>query len=214
MRVPLELTFRDVEKTDEIVSLITEKVAKLDRFANNLISCDVAVERPQRHQHVGNPYRVRIRMRIPPNQEIVIRREPSEGDMHDPLTVVLKEAFHAAERKLRDASNRERGEIKLHPTQQPAAYVVRLFRDQGYGFIKSPDGMDYYFHRNSVLNDDFERLEIGTGVRFTPEEGEKGPQASTVQIVDKPGARATETTPKPGAPPLGWEAQATGTEDR
>lgn len=211
MRVPLELTFRDVEKTDEIVTLINEKVAKLDKFANNLISCDVAVERPQRHQNVGNPYRVRIRMRIPPNQEIVIRREPSEGDMHDPLLVVIKDAFHAAERKLREANNRERGVVKLHPAQQPGAYVVRLFRDQGYGFIKTSDGMEYYFHRNSVLNGDFERLEIGTGVRFTAEDGEKGPQASTVQLVDKPGVRATDATPQPGAPPLGWEGRETGT---
>jgi len=43
-------------------------------------------------------------------------------------------------------------------------------------------------HRNSVLHDDFERLEVGTGVRCFPRECEKGPQTSTVQIIDKPGA--------------------------
>jgi len=43
------------------------------------------------------------------------------------------------------------------------------------------------------LNDDFDRLEIGTGVRFVEEPGEEGPQASTVQIVDKPGSRLSET---------------------
>ena len=41
-----------------------------------------------------------------------------------------------------------------------------------------------------MLQGDFPRLEIGTGVRFVEERGEEGPQASTVQIVDKPGARA------------------------
>jgi len=39
-----------------------------------------------------------------------------------------------------------------------------------------------------VLHDDFERLEVGTGVRCFPRECEKGPQTSTVQIIDKPGA--------------------------
>lgn len=206
MRVPLELTFRDVEKTEEIETLIREKVAKLDRFANNLISCHIAVEQPKKTLQNGNPYRVRIDLRVPPNQEIVIRREPGEGDRHDPLAVVLKDAFHAAEHKLSQITARERGDVKLHPAQLPGAYVVRLFRDAGYGFIKSPDGMDYYFHRNSVLNGDFDRLEIGTGVRFKAEEGEKGPQASSVQIVDKPGVRASnaEAVPPQGEPPRGW----------
>ena len=44
-------------------------------------------------------------------------------------------------------------------------------------------------YRNSVVQNDFDRLEIGTGVRVIPRDGAEGPQASTVQIVDKPGAR-------------------------
>ena len=47
-----------------------------------------------------------------------------------------------------------------------------------------------YFHRNSVLHDDFERLAVGTEVRFTPQDGDEGPQASSVQIIGKPGASA------------------------
>lgn len=197
MRVPLELSFRDIEKTEDIETLIRDKVAKLDRFANNLISCDVAVERPQKFQQNGNPYRVRIRLRVPPGQEVVIRREPGEGDRHDPLPVVLKDAFHAAERKLSALTSRERGEVKPHASQLPAAFVVRLFREAGYGFIKTLEDEEVYFHRNSVLNDDFDRLEIGTGVRFTAEEGEKGVQASSVQIVDKPGVRASQAPEVP-----------------
>jgi cold shock CspA family protein len=42
-----------------------------------------------------------------------------------------------------------------------------------------------YFHRNSVLHGDFERLAVGTEVRFTPQDGDEGPQASSVQIVSK-----------------------------
>lgn len=42
------------------------------RRAVELISCDVAVERPQKFQQNGNPYRVRIRLRVPPGQEVVI----------------------------------------------------------------------------------------------------------------------------------------------
>ncbi len=43
-----------------------------------------------------------------------------------------------------------------------------------------------------MLEHDFERLEVGTQVRFAEEMGEKDPQATSVQIVDKPGHRPTE----------------------
>jgi cold shock CspA family protein len=65
----------------------------------------------------------------------------------------------------------------------PRGRVIRLFREEGYGFLETPDGREIYFHRNSVLHPGFDRLEIGTEVRFAEEEGEKGPQASTVAIV-------------------------------
>jgi cold shock CspA family protein len=62
--------------------------------------------------------------------------------------------------------------------------VAKIFAEEGYDFIRTLDGtQELYFHRNSVLHDDFERLAVGTEVRFAPEEGEQGPQASSVQIV-------------------------------
>jgi len=42
-----------------------------------------------------------------------------------------------------------------------------------------------YFHRASVLNSVFETLTTGTLVAFAEEEGEKGPQASTVRVLGK-----------------------------
>jgi cold shock CspA family protein len=66
--------------------------------------------------------------------------------------------------------------------------VHRLFPDQDYGFIKTADtGEDVYFHRNSVLHRGFDRLTIGTGVRFVVEQGQKGLQASSVEIQFKSG---------------------------
>jgi cold shock CspA family protein len=61
--------------------------------------------------------------------------------------------------------------------------VVRLFPD--YGFIETADGLEVYFHRNSLVRGDFDHLEEGSQVRFVVEEGDEGPQASTVQVVGK-----------------------------
>ncbi len=107
--------------------------------------------------------------------------------MHDPLPKVIRSAFNAASRQLIRYKEQKRMEIKPHPQREAMALIARLFPQDGYGFLKTLDGRDIYFHRNSILHNDFDRLEIGTAVRFAEEMGEKGPQASSVQITDKPG---------------------------
>jgi cold shock CspA family protein len=63
--------------------------------------------------------------------------------------------------------------------------VVRLFPLEEYGFIEAEDGHEVYFQRNSVLHDAFDRLVVGSEVSFVEEEGDKGPQASTVKLAHR-----------------------------
>jgi cold shock CspA family protein len=206
MEIPLEITYRGVQKTDGIESLIREKAAKLDKICDKLISCRVAIESPQQHQNSGSPFRVRINMRVPPGHELVVRRESTKGDIHDPLHTVLRIAFDAAHRQLKEHVEKKQGDVKTksHEDADNTGFIIRLFREEGYGFLKNLNGEEFYFHRNSVLQNDFERLEVGTGVRFFPSEGDEGPSASSVQIIDKPGVRVTEGGESPVETPRGW----------
>lgn len=54
-----------------------------------------------------------------------------------------------------------------------------------FGFIETTDGRQIYFHRNSVLNGGFARLDLGARVVYVEEAGEKSPQASTVKPLKK-----------------------------
>ena len=189
MQKPLEITFRGLLKIDEIEELIGEKVAKLEKICSYIISCSVAVEKPQLYQKTGNPFRVRIRIRVPHNHEIVIRRECTEGDMHDSLQKVLGGAFDAAFLALEELVQKQHHIVKSHPAHQDAAALVHsIVPDKGYGFLITPEGREIYFHRNSLVGYDFDRLRLGLAVRFVEKLGEKGPQASTVEVVDTLGA--------------------------
>jgi cold shock CspA family protein len=64
------------------------------------------------------------------------------------------------------------------------AIITRLVYDRGYGFFRTPDGREIYFHRHSVLNGHFARLSVGMLVRFAEEDGDDGIQARTVQVID------------------------------
>ncbi len=205
MRTPLEITYRNVSKSDDIEELIREKVAWLDEMHDRIISCRITIEQPQEFQRTGNPYRVRIAMRIPPGKELVVRRESGEGEMHTPLRGVINDAFQAMQRQLTKAKRKTGVNVKAHAEPYETAIVVRIFKDEGYGFVRTLTDREVYFHQNSVIHDDFDRLEIGTGVRIVQQDGEKGPQASTVHLVDKPGVRAAKQG-EPGLDlPEGWK---------
>ncbi|MGH7365953.1 MAG: cold shock domain-containing protein, partial [Candidatus Rokuibacteriota bacterium] len=188
MDTPVEITFRNTPHLDEIESVVRREVAKLERYGQKLVSCRVAIEQPQRHQQIGNRYRVRLSIGAGLRQPIVVTREPRHSDMHEDLRTIVLGAFRAARRQLQSETERRRGGSK--PPHEPRALVVRLLpgssSEDGYGFLKTPDGRELYFHRNAVLHDDYERLTVGTEVRFEEGEGDEGPQASTVQVVNKP----------------------------
>ncbi|TAK09934.1 MAG: HPF/RaiA family ribosome-associated protein [Candidatus Manganitrophaceae bacterium] len=178
MQLPLQVTVRNVALSEVAEEDIREKAAMLDEYYDRIMSCHVIVDAPHRHRHKGLLYDVRIDLTVP-GAELVIRREPNED-----VYVAIRDAFDAARRQLEDFARRQRGDVKTHEAS-PYGRVSRLFPEEGYGFLETPDGREIYFHRNSVLHGGFEKLGIGSEVRFAEEEGEKGPQASTVAVVGK-----------------------------
>ena len=175
MKLPLQITSRDFDLTEPIESAIREEAKKLDLFYDQIMGCRVALEIPHQHQRKGVLYNVRIDITVPAS-EIVVKREP-----HEDLYVAIGDAFEAAQRQLQDYTERRRGDIKYHE-ELPRARVNKLFPERGYGFLVTLEGMEIYFHQNSVIKNKFKELEIGTEVYYVEKMGEKGPQASTVKI--------------------------------
>lgn len=203
MQVPMEIAYRGVEKSDAISSLIDERAERLEKVCTNIISCRVAVEKEQDTHPI---YRCRVIVRTPPEHEIVAKRESPDRGVHESaLRYIVGETFDAAEKQLKQVMAKRRRDVKSHPEHEPAAVVVRLFREDGYGFLMTLDGREIYFHKNSVFNGGFERLEVGTGVRFEEAEGKEGPQASTVHVADKPGVHVQDD--EEVDVPLGWQAR-------
>ncbi len=63
--------------------------------------------------------------------------------------------------------------------------IKRVIRDRGFGFIRSADGQEVFFHRSSLQQLNFDGLKEGETVEFEIENGEKGPRAASV----RPGAK-------------------------
>ena len=187
MEVPLIVRFKDVPYHEPVERLIRQKADELEKVCDYIVSCHVSVEHPQSHQESGTGWRVRVLVTVPPGHDIVVRQEGAKNSMHDPLESVVRDAFDATKRRLNELAERQRGEVKRHRHEETQAVVEKIFYDKGYGFLRTIDDREIYFHRNSVLHHGFDRLQPGTGVRFIEEAGHKGPQAISVKVVEVPG---------------------------
>jgi cold shock CspA family protein len=192
--------------SEVIEAHVREAAQKLDSFYDDIMRCRVLVETPHQHHRKGKQYHVRIDLTVP-GGEFVIKRAPrhitdsptryrkvpedveleesrelSKYAAHDDIQLAIRDAFDAARRKLQDYARRRRGVLKVHEGS-PHARVSKLFPDDDFGFLETPDGREIYFHANSVLDSGFSDLKIGTEVHFAEEPGEKGPQATTVKPV-------------------------------
>jgi cold shock CspA family protein/ribosome-associated translation inhibitor RaiA len=180
MQRPLKITSRDFTLTEATEREIREKSAALETFYPRLSGCEVTLHAPAiKHHRKGGPFSAEIRMTVP-GKELAVDHQSAEE-----LGVAIREAFDAARRQLEDYAREQRGSVKSHEAAA-LGRVTRLEPALDYGFLQTPDGRDIYFHRNSVLEGAFDKLEVGAEVRFAEEEGEQGPQASTVILIKLP----------------------------
>jgi cold shock CspA family protein len=183
MKLPIQIAFHNMPRDAEIESAILANAEWLDNYHDRIMSCRVVVDRPHLHHKEGNLYQIRIDLKVP-GEELVVKREPGQHADYKKLDIMLRDAFDEMRRQLEDHVRRRRGDVKAHETPSHAR-VVRLFPESGYGFLETPEGREVYFHRNSVVDANFEDLTAGTEVRFVEELGEKGPQASSLTPVGR-----------------------------
>ncbi|MDJ0949283.1 MAG: HPF/RaiA family ribosome-associated protein [Alphaproteobacteria bacterium] len=182
MAVPLEISFQKLAPSDAVEARIRELADRLERYHDRIMRCRVVVEQVSRRHTKGKMYEVRIDISVP-GREIVASRNPGADHAHEDVYVAIRDSFKAAARRLEDHVRKRSGhQTKVHAVPATGR-VVRLFADEGYGFIAAPDGQEIYFHRNTVEGGGWEVMDIGTEVRFTASEGEKGLHALSVTPV-------------------------------
>ena len=136
MNPPLQITFRNVAPSPAVAAKIREAATKLDRYYARILSCRVIAEAPHRHQRHGEPFHLRIDLRVP-GATIVIQRAPGlrqalTGELavkaskrlqpntrHKEMYVAVHDAFDAARRRLEDYVRRRRGDVKTHTRAAP-----------------------------------------------------------------------------------------------
>ncbi len=182
MQKTVQLSWHHVRPSEAVAERVRDKAEGLERFYDRITGCNVTLEAPsQHHRQGGAQYRVRVELSVP-GGKLVVGRDPAKTATHADLYAAVNAAFREARRQLQDHVRRIEGRVKTHESPSRAV-VTRLFPEEGYGFLGTPDGREIYFHQRSVLRGAFPRLRVGSTVRFAEEPGDEGPQASTVAPV-------------------------------
>ena len=180
MQIPLKMSFEGgLTASEALCARIEHEAEKLARVSDRIAACRVSVVGRGGRRRRGELYDVKLTLAVSGRGDMVVTRNPSADHAHEDVYVAIRDAFEAARRRLQYDRARFSGRRKSHALAQ-SGVVSRIAREDGFGFIETADGREVYFHRNAVLNGGFQRLEVGAPVRFSEEDGEKGPQASTV----------------------------------
>ena len=131
MQVPPEISIKGFEMTAAIDTLLANQIARLERVCDYITSVRVAIEKEQGRHQTGNPYRIRLDIRVPPNHEMVVKRQtvlhndariPAEPEVEleaiprkelslrkdEPLPTAIRYTFDSARRQLEKLVERQR----------------------------------------------------------------------------------------------------------
>jgi ribosome-associated translation inhibitor RaiA len=197
MQVPLEITFHNMKTLDWAEQEIRARVDDLESIYDRLTSCRVRVDRRASNTNDTIPPVVRIELGIPGRKDLVVAHEPDRlqqkfqrPDLHN----AINEAFRIAERQLSEYKDRLKDHtigVRHEAAQNNLGQVAELYPDRDHGFLLTKEGGLLYFHRNSMLNGDFDALKLRDEVYYVEDVGDTGPLATKVRLKN---ANAEETT--------------------
>jgi ribosome-associated translation inhibitor RaiA/cold shock CspA family protein len=190
LQVPAEIAFHNftnVEQKKWAEDEIRARIAKLEKLYDRLITCRVRVDQRADNSSHTIPPVVRIELSIPGNKDVVVSHEPDylqqkfqRPDLHN----AINEAFRIAEDRLVQLKNKMQGRTKeaLHDGEnQFLGQIAELTPDEDFGFLMTKEGGLLYFHRNSLLGGDFDKLRRGDEVFYVEAMGDTGPTAQKVR---------------------------------
>lgn len=182
---PLEIAFHNIHSSDTVEAEIRAHVERLETRFPHLIGCRVSVEALHHSQSNGNLPAVHIVLAVP-GKDLVVSHEPKRAEQkrnHPTLHSVLKDSFKAAERQLESFKGKLREDTSKPTGSAMAGRVTLIEPGADHGYLTDSTGSQLYFHRDSVTNGEFAKLQPGTMVHYVEEEGDGGPVAGKVRLV-------------------------------
>ena len=187
MQIPAEIAFHNIEASDSIEDSIRDHIARLERIYDRMTTCRVRVDQRNQNSNGTIPPVVHIEISVPGSGDIVVAHEAGhlQRKFQAPdLRNAINEAFRVAEMRLAKYKDKltDRTAPQTHEAAQEfTGQIAEMTPDKDFGFLMTKEGGLLYFHRNSVLSGNFDKLKRGDDVTYVEDMGDTGPIATKVR---------------------------------
>lgn len=182
MQIAPRISYRNLDPSPAVEMVVARRTEKLEQIFDRIIGCDVSLEAPDRRKRHGRTLRAHLVVHLP-GPDLSVDRTVAQGSAQKDLMLAVNRAFSVAEKLLKQHKKVMGGlEVKHHaPVLQ--GEIALLERELGHGWLRANDGREVYFQKDALTGDDWNRLSVGTRIRFREMQGEKGPFAVGVTPV-------------------------------
>ncbi len=99
----LDVVYRDIDSSSALTQTITEKYNKLSKFSDSIVHSKITLDSPHKHKGKGRIFRASIEMNLKGKPFTVSQDDES-------VHVAVRDAFDAAERKLKSVVTKARAQ--------------------------------------------------------------------------------------------------------
>ena len=117
MQIAPEIIFHDVDRSQWVEDYIIERCRRIDRFADGITRCHVALTQEVASHSKGNRYSVMVEVRLPPNHDLAAKKQKIISDMPNQLPALINLAFGAIETQLKRTAQLRRAEVSVSSEQ-------------------------------------------------------------------------------------------------
>lgn len=134
MTIPLKITFRSMQASEDIEAMIKNKAEKLNQFFGEMLRCRIIIEAHHKHHQQGNVYDVHIDISTP-DKQIGVSRVAALNHDHEDVDVAIREAFESAKHQLQERNEKMGGNVTVY---QPSLHGTILESDLFKNFDSIP----------------------------------------------------------------------------
>ena len=102
-----QVVFHNVDQSQALNDALQKRIAKLERFCDQIITGRVVVDSPHNNHHKGKVYSVGLEIHTT-SMEVRVNQDQHDNHAHEDLYVAIRDAFNVAERQLKAVDKKHR----------------------------------------------------------------------------------------------------------
>jgi ribosomal subunit interface protein len=113
MAIPLELSFRNFDRSEFIENTVKDRCRRLETLCDEIMQCHVVLSAPNPQRVKKIRYEIHVDLRVP-GTALTVTKNTGESESQEGFYSALREAFDVLERQVTQWKEKRRHDVKAH----------------------------------------------------------------------------------------------------